>query len=173
MIWLLLFVHVVALAAWLGETIFLAAVAAPALFSGLTAEQAGNAMAVIFPAYYIVGYVCGVLQIATAMALRQRSRPAGAIWAGAATIAGISLAACLYAGLGVLPRADELRPRMHDPAAPAAVREEFDAAHRLAVQLNGVVLVGNLALAGLLAARLGTGIRSGRRLSRYSSDPLR
>jgi hypothetical protein len=173
MTWLLLFVHVVALALWLGETIFLGAVVAPTLFGGLTAEQAGNAMALIFPAYYVVGYVCGALLIATATALRQRSRPGGGVWAAAATIAVISLAACLYAGLVVLPRADALRPRLHDPAAPAAVREEFDAAHRLAVQLNSLVLVGNLAIAGVLAARLGSGIRSGRRLSRYSSDPLR
>jgi hypothetical protein len=77
---------------------------------------------------------------------------------------------CLYAGLDVLPQADVLRLRLHDPAAAATVRDQFDAAHRLAVQLNGVVLVGNLTLAGLLAARLSSGIRPGRRLSRSGSD---
>ena len=172
MTWLLLWLHVLALAAWLGETIFFGAVVAPALFSGLSSEQAGAAVALIFPAYYVVGYVCGVLLVVTALALRQRSRPGGGIWLAAAIVAGISLAVCLYAGLVVLPDADALRLRLHDPTAPAAVHEQFDAAHRLAVQLNGVVLAGTLTLAGLLAARLSAGIRSGRRLSRYGSGSL-
>jgi hypothetical protein len=172
MTWLLLWVHLLALATWLGETIFFGAVVAPALFGGLSSEQAGSAVALIFPAYYVVGYGCGALLVATAIALRQRSRPAGAIWLAAAIVAALSLAVCLYAGLDVLPQADALRLRLHDPAAAATVRDQFDAAHRLAVQLNGAVLVGNLTLAGLLAARLSSGIRPGRRLSRSGSDLL-
>lgn len=172
MTWLLLWVHVLALATWLGETIFFGAVVAPAVFGGLNTEQAGTVVALIFPAYYLVGYVCGALLVATALSLRQRSQPAGGLWAVAAVVAGLSLGVCLFAGLDVLPEADALRLRLHDPAAAASAKGQFDAAHRLAVQLNGVVLVGNLVLAGLLASRLSTGIRPGRRLSRYSSDPL-
>jgi hypothetical protein len=94
------------------------------------------------------------------------------VWLAAAAVAVVILAACLYAGLEVLPRADALRMQLHDPAAPPSVREQFDGLHRLAVRLNGVVLIGNLVLAGLLAARLSRSIQPGRRLSRYGSDPL-
>jgi uncharacterized membrane protein len=170
--WLLLWVHVLALATWLGETVFFGAVVAPALFGGLGAEQAGSAVSLIFPGYYTIGYVCGALLVLTALALWQRSRPAGGLWLAAALVAGLVLGACLFAGLDVLPEADALRSQLHDPAAAASVKTQFDALHRLAVQLNGAVLVGNLVLAGHLAARLSGGVGSGRRLSRYGSDLL-
>jgi uncharacterized membrane protein len=170
--WLVLWVHLVALATWLGETIFFGAVVAPALFGGLEREQAGNVTALIFPGYYLLGYVCGAVLVATALALWQRSRPSGGLWLAAAIVAGLMLGACLFAGLDVLPQADALRPRLHDASAAASVKDQFDALHRLAVQLNFAVLIGNLVLAGLLAARLSAGVAPRRRLSRYSSDPL-
>jgi uncharacterized membrane protein len=170
--WLLLWVHLLALAAWLGETLFFSAVVAPALFGGLDAERAGAAVALIFPGYYAVGYVSGALLVATALALWRRSRPAGGLWLLTGLLAALALGACLFAGLGVLPEADALRQQLHDPAAPASVKERFDAMHRLAVQLNAAVLLVNLVIAGLLAARLGRGLGPGRRLSRYGSDLL-
>jgi len=170
--WLLLWVHLLALATWLGETVFFGVVVAPALFRGLSAQEAGNITALIFPGYYTTGYACGALLVATAVALWRRSRPAGGIWLLAALVAVVILAACLFAGLDVLPEADALRAQLHDPGASPTAREQFDALHRLAVRLNGVVLVGNLVLAGLLAARLARTFQPGRRLSRYGSDPL-
>jgi hypothetical protein len=170
--WLLLWLHLIALGVWLGETVFFGAVVAPALFGGLSTEQAGGVTALIFPGYYVVGYVCGALLVATAVALWQRSRPGGGVWLIAALVAGVILLACLYAGLAVLPEAEALRPLLHDPAAQGAVRERFDSLHGLAVQLNFAVLAGTLAIAGLVAARLSSGIVPRRRLSRYSSDPL-
>src|SRR5262245_15527298 len=174
--WLLIWVHLIALGVWLGETVFFGAVVAPALFGGLSREEAGAVTALIFPGYYAVGYVCGTLLVVSALALWQRSRPAGGVWLIAAVVSGVILAACLYAGLIVLPEADTLRPLLHDSATEGAVRERFDALHRLAVQLNFAVLLGTLLLAGMVAARLSSGMlpRSRRRrpLSRYSSDPL-
>jgi len=172
MSWLLLWVHLLALATWLGETVFFAVVVAPRLFGGLSAEQAGAAVALIFPGYYMVGYVCGALLVATALALWQRSGPGGGLWLVAALVAGVMLVADLFAGLDILPQADALRAQLHDPAAGSQVRERFDELHRISVQLNGVVLVGNLILAGLLAARLSRSLTPRRRLSRYGSDPL-
>jgi uncharacterized membrane protein len=172
MSWLLLWAHLLALAVWLGETVFFGVVVAPALFGGLEREQAGAITALIFPGYYAVGYVCGVVLVVTGLALWHRSRPGGGLWLAAAAVAAVMLAACLFSGLVVLPDADALRARLHDPAAPDSVREQFDALHRLAVRLNGAVLIGGLALAGLIAARLNGGLAPRRRLSRYSSDPL-
>jgi len=170
--WLLLWTHLVALAVWLGETVFFAAVVAPALFGGLSVEQAGAAAALIFPGYYKLGYACGFALVVTGLALWRRSRPAGGLWLLAAVVSGFMLVTCLFAGLFILPEADALRLQLHDPAASSAVRERFDALHSLAVQLNVTVLVGTLVLAGLLAARLSSTIAPGRRLSRYGSDPL-
>jgi len=170
--WLLLWIHLIALAAWLGETLFFSAVVAPALFGGLDVEQAGAAVALIFPGYYALGYASGAVLVGTALALWRRSRAAGGLWLLSGVLAALALGACLFAGLAVLPEADALRQHLHDPAAPASVRERFDALHRLAVQLNAAVLLGNLAIAGVLAARLSRGLGPGRRLSRYGSDLL-
>lgn len=172
MTWLLLWVHLLALAVWLGETVFFGAVVAPALFGHLSSEQAGDVTALIFPGYYMVGYVCGALLVLTALALGRRARSGGGLWLVAAGVAAMILVACLFAGLGVLPEADALRPHLHDAGAPASVRERFDTLHALAVQLNMAVLIGNLILAGLLATKLVGSAGARRRLSSYSSDPL-
>ena len=170
--WLLLWIHLLALSVWLGETVFFGAVIAPALFGGLGRAQAGAVTALIFPGYYVVGYVCGAVLVVTAMALWQRSRPGGGLWLASAGVALLMLAACLYAGFDVLPQAEALRLQLNEASPPPEAREQFDALHRLAVQLNGVVLAGNLVLAGLVAMRLSGGMAPRRRLSRYSSDPL-
>jgi hypothetical protein len=172
MTWLLLWVHVLALAVWLGETVFFGAVVAPALFGHLSSEQAGDVTALIFPGYYMVGYVCGALLVLTSLALSRRARHGGGLWLLAAGIAALMLIGCLFAGLDVLPEADALRSHLHDAGAPASVRERFDALHALAVQLNMAVLIGNLMLAGLLAAKLIGSASPRHRLSRYGSDPL-
>lgn len=170
--WLLLFLHLLALASWVGETLFLSFVVAPTLFSSLPAEQAGAAMGLIFPSYYVLGYACGALLVFTSTMIWRRSRPAGGRWLAAAFVAGLSLLACLYAGLAVQPRAAMLRPQLHDPQLAPSARPEFDRLHRRAVQLNVGVLVGGLILTGLLAIELSGTVRTPRRLSRYSSDPL-
>lgn len=170
--WLLVFLHLFALAAWLGETIFFGAVVAPALFGGLDRVTAGNVTALIFPGYYGVGYVCGAVLVFTGIGLWQRTRPAGATWALAAVIAGLMLGDCLFAGLYVLPEADALRPLLHDAAAAASAQPQFDALHSLSTRLNLAVLAGNLILAGLLAAHVSAGLAPPRRLSRYGERIL-
>jgi hypothetical protein len=171
--WLLLWIHVLALATWLGETIFFGAVAAPALFGGLDRDRAGEAVALIFPGYYAVGYACGALLVVTGVWLWRRSRPAGGVWIAAALIAAAMLAASGYAGIGILPELDSLRPHLHDADAAASITPRFDALHRLAVELNTAVLGGGLVLSALLAVRLRAGIAPARRLSRYGTEPLR
>ena len=63
--WLLVYLHLLALAVWSGETVFFGAVVAPALFGGLDRVEAGNVAALIFPGYYGLAYACGALLLAT------------------------------------------------------------------------------------------------------------
>ncbi len=55
------------------------------------------------------------------------------------------LAATLYAGRVVHPRAQALRPRLHEAVVDPEVRQAFDRLHRRAVRLNGGVLVLGIA----------------------------
>jgi len=170
--WLLIYLHLLGLATWLGEMVFFGAVVAPSLFGGLDRVQAGSVTALIFPGYYTLGYGCGALLLATAIGLWQRTRPAGTVWAVTAVIAGLMLVDCLFAGLDLLPEAEALRPLLHDAASAPSAQLEFDALHRLSMQLNLAVLAGNLILAGLLASRLSGGLAPPRRLSRYGERIL-
>lgn len=168
--WLVLFLYVLALAVWLGEVVFFSFVVAPQVFANLPVEQAGAVVGLIFPPYYLVGYLCGAALLGAALVLRNWSRPAGGLWLASAAVAVLALAACLYAGLVVQPRASELRPQLHQPDAAAAVQAEFDDLHRLAVKLNGGVLLATLVLAGLLAGQLAGGVQVRRKPPRRTSD---
>jgi hypothetical protein len=168
--WLVLFAYVLALAVWLGQVVFFSFVVAPQVFGSLPSEQAGAVVGLVFPTYYAIGHLCGATLCGCALLLRRWSRPGGGPWLVAAVIAGLALLASLYAGLAVQPRASELRPQLHRPDTPAAVQAEFDDLHRLAVELNGGVLLAGLALAGLLAAQLASGVQVRRKPARRTSD---
>lgn len=168
--WLVLFAYVLALAVWLGQVVFLSFVVAPQVFGSLPAEQAGSVMGLLFPIYHLVGHLCGAVLVGCALLLRRWSRPGGGTWLIAAAIAGLALLASLYAGFAVQPRTGALRPELHRPDAPPAVRAEFDDLHRLAVELNGGILLAILVLAGLLAAQLTGGVHVRRKPPRRTSD---
>jgi uncharacterized membrane protein len=170
MIWLVLWLHLLALGIWLGTVVCFSFVVAPALFGALPVAQAGTAVSLIFPGYYTLGYAAGAVLLMTAALLRRWTRPAGGAWLAAAWIAGLALAASLYAGLVVQPDAAALRPQLHHAGAPAAVRAEFDALHDRAVQLNGAVLLAQLLLVGILATQLRGSAVAPRRLSRFGSE---
>ncbi len=146
-------VCLLALIVWLGAALFLSFVVAPAMFHTFPVVEAGRAVGALFPIYYKVGYAAGTAVLVAAVILRSMS-PDRASWAAVAGLAAIMLAATLYAGVVVQPRAQALRPQLHDVASPPAVKEEFDRLHRRAVQLNTVVLIGGLTVAVIVALRL-------------------
>lgn len=144
------FVYVVALAVWLGETVFLSFVVAPTLFRQFPVHTAGGIMSALFPGYYAVGYACGVALLASTAILWRTA----AAWKWASALSALMLVAVLYAGLIVQPRVRELRVQRQAATVSAQVEEEFDRLHRLSVQLNGFVLVGGVLLAGVAATRM-------------------
>ncbi len=143
-------VYLLALIVWLGEVVFFSFVAAPAMFRTFPTPEAGRAVGAIFPIYYRLGYACGAVLLGACLLLwgGATARPWWSINAG---LAAIMLAATLYAGVVIHPRASALRPQIHDATAPPSVKEEFDRLHRLAVRLNGAVLVCGLAVSVITA----------------------
>jgi len=132
--------YLAALIVWVGEIVFLSFVVAPSIFRTFPTADAGRAVGAIFPTYYRVGYVCGVILVATAVILFANAGSRRG-WAVNGVLAAVMLAATLYAGLIIQPRAAELRPQIHDPNAPPSIKDEFDRLHQRAVQLNGGVLL--------------------------------
>ena len=145
--------YLMALIVWLGELVFFSFVVAPKLFGAFPVEEAGRAVGAIFPIYYRVGYGCGVVLLGGSL-LFLRSVDLRTWWGVNAAVVAVMLAATLYAGLRILPRATALRPQIHAADAPQSVKDEFSRLHRLSVQLNGVVLLGGIAVSVITAAAL-------------------
>ena len=147
--------YLMALIVWVGEVVFFSFVVAPAVFRTFPppAAEAGRVIGAIFPTYYRIGYTCGALLLVTTLALLATAEVRTWLGVGAVLVAGM-LAATVYAGVVILPRATELRPQIHAQAAPVGTKDEFDRLHRLAVTLNGAVLVGGVAVSVITATSL-------------------
>jgi hypothetical protein len=153
MLGLVKWLYLMALIVWIGEVIFFSFVAAPSLFRTFPVPEAGRAVGAIFPIYYRVGYACGIVVLLASFVFLGGA--AARLWWGVHTcLAAIMLAATLYAGLVVLPRATVLRPEIHAVAVPPEVKAEFDRLHALAVQLNGLVLLCGIGVTLITAAHL-------------------
>jgi len=143
--------YLMALIVWVGEIVFFSFVVAPGLFRTFPVAEAGRAVGAVFPTYYRIGYACGMLLLVTSV-LVGGGAAAGGWWRVNSGVAAVMLAATLYAGVGIQPRAAALRPQLHAPETPPSVQEEFDRLHRRAVQLNGAVLLGGLLVSVITAA---------------------
>lgn len=152
MLYVLQCLHLLALVVWLGETIFLSFVVAPTLFSSFP-QEAGRVMSALFPWYYRIGYACGLILLVSSFTL-WRSGAGGAWGAIVVGIATLMLAAVVYAGVIIQPRARELRLEVHGPNPSATAKADFDRLHRRSVQLNSLVLFGGLALTAMTAVKL-------------------
>ncbi len=148
------FLYGTALAVWVGSVVFFSFVVAPALFRTFPTAEAGRAVGAIFPNYYLIGGVCGVVALVSALVLWLRG--GGALWVSSAALVAPMLAATLYAGAVVEPRAASLRQAIHASESERAesLRAEFGRWHRRAVQLNGAVLVLGAAALGVAAAAM-------------------
>lgn len=155
MMWLAKFVLTLAVAVWLGETVFLSLVAAPVLFSSMgSPQEAGSVMTLLFPPYYGVAALCALLVAGLSWWLWRRTPEQNRTWLLSGGLAVAGLVCVLWAWLVVLPRAHELRDATRLEPPPVGAKAEFDRLHRLSVQLNGAVLVLTLATAGVLAVRI-------------------
>jgi uncharacterized membrane protein len=140
-----------ALVVWLGAVVFFSFVVAPSVFGVLPPETAGQVVGTIFPRYYCLGAGAGTVALLAALVLRARAsatRP----WSATSVMLASMLLATLYAGRVVQPRAQALRPRLHDSVVEPGIRAEFDRLHRQAVRLNGAVLLLGLATVCVAAA---------------------
>jgi uncharacterized membrane protein len=146
-------VYLFALAVWIGEVVFFSFVVAPRVFATLEPARAGDVVGAIFPPYYALGLGAAGLAVLAGTALRARARHRRA-WSVAVAALALGLVATAWAGLGVHPRAQRLRGAAvaagRAPAEDAAFRD----AHRLAVVLNGVALLGGVVGLGVSAVAL-------------------
>lgn len=121
---------------------------APVVFKTLEREKAGEVVGIIFPRYYMIGYVCGVL-ILLVLLLNESVGLKWCAW-------GIMMLGTASAGLGVNPRAKVLKEKLkHAPEAEKpALEARFKTLHSLSVKLNAAVLFAGLWLLWLTSVTL-------------------
>tara|TARA_B110000438_G_scaffold94419_1_gene93846 strand:- start:833 stop:1288 length:456 start_codon:yes stop_codon:yes gene_type:complete len=141
------FIYLLSLVCWIGSIIFFSFFVAPVVFKTLERDKAGEVVGIIFPRYYMIGYVSGVLVL---MALLLNG-PAGLKWCAW----GIMMVGTAYAGLVVNPKAKTLKEQLKDSseAEKSTLEVRFKNLHSLSVKLNGAVLFSGLWLLWLSAAK--------------------
>ncbi len=152
-----LFIYLLSLGCWLGGMMFFAFFVAPALFGNLQIADAGKVVSTIFPRYYVLSYVAGVITVIIAAYFAIARTPRGS-WTLAALTLAVALALMVYAGAVVRPQVDAIRAVAEETNPDPARKAEFDRLHRLSVQLNGAAmaldLLALLATASALASRV-------------------
>lgn len=139
-----LFVYLLTLVCWLGGMVFFTVLVAPVVFKVLPMAEAGKLVGMLFPRYYLLGYICGAIGFILAVYLCAARMPR-MWWAMAALALLIALGLTIYAGAVVRPRVDALRTVTEEANPDPARHAEFDRLHRLSVMLNGGVMLLNLA----------------------------
>jgi hypothetical protein len=142
------FIYLLSMACWIGSIIFFSFFVAPVVFKTLDREKAGEVVSIIFPRYYMIGYVSGVLVL---MALLLNG-PAGLKWCAW----GIMMVGTACAGLVVNPKAKTLKEQLKNSseAEKPALEVCFNTLHSLSVKLNAAVLFAGLWLLWLSAAKI-------------------
>jgi hypothetical protein len=146
-----LFLYLLSLVCWLGGMVFFSALVAPVVFKVLPIAEAGKLQAVLFPRYYLLGYICGMIGLIGAIYLCATRTPR-VWWAMGAVALLIALGLTVYAGAVVRPRVDAIRTVSEEANPDPARRAEFDRLHHLSVLFNGAVML--LDVGALLATAI-------------------
>ena len=120
---------------------------APVVFKTLEREKAGELVGIIFPRYYMIGYVCGLLVLVALLLTGPET--AGLKWCAW----GIMMLGTVCAGLAVNPKARILKEKLKDApeTEKPGLEARFKTLHSLSVKLNATVLFAGLWLLWLTA----------------------
>ena len=137
------FFYIFGLVCWIGSIIFFSFFAAPEIFKLLDREKAGEVVGVIFPRYYLLGYVCAALTLPSLLSSTDN------LLGVKQTLLFVMTVGWLYACLFVSPKARDLKAKIkfvssmeeHEP-----LEAQFKKMHSLVVKLNGAVLLAGLGL---------------------------
>jgi hypothetical protein len=141
------FIYLLSLVCWVGSIFFFSFFVAPVVFKNMDREKAGELVGIIFPQYYMIGYVCGVL-ILVALLLAG-SETVGLKWCAW----GVMMLGTGSAGLAVNPRAKLLKEKLKEASESekSDLETRFKTLHSLSVKLNATVLFAGIWLLWLSA----------------------
>lgn len=153
MLYALKFLHLLAMAVWVGMLIFFTFFTAPVIFKALQKEAAFDLLHSLLRNYWMVGYISGIVALLSlvAIAFIEKGFPFARI-----SLLSFMTALTLYSGLITAARAGELKEEIgstSDPARKQEIRKEFRTIHKKSYSINIVVLASGIFVIGLTARR--------------------
>lgn len=147
-------IFLLSLAVWIGGIAFFSFIGAPSLFKSLPPEFAGKAVAAIFPKYYPMGYISGIVAFVCLLV--------SGVKTGSWSVLKLSLIAFMVFltvtnSLVTHPKARALKEEIQTAQSQTELvhlKEVFDRIHRWSVINNGIVLLLGLIVIVLTARRL-------------------
>lgn len=154
MVTLAVTIYLLSLVVWVGGIVFFSFIAAPSFFKALPPEYSGKAVAAIFPKYYPMGYLAGVLAFASLVVSAAKT--------GSWPLLKMALVVAMTAltisnSLVTYPKARSLKEEISISESRTDIqhlKREFDRIHRWSVINNGIVLLLGLILIFLTARNL-------------------
>jgi hypothetical protein len=142
------FLQFFSLGTWVGSILFFSAVVAPAAFTLLSSEQAGNLVNLTLGRLHLAGMVCGVIYLIVTAAA---ARTPAALLRPAPLLVLAMIVLTFLSQFWVTGNMEALRAQADGSvqALPdgSAIRASFDRLHRISVRLEvGVLLAGIAAL---------------------------
>lgn len=139
------FVLLLSIVLWVGALVFFTFFVTPSIFQVLPRDLAGELVGAIFPKYWAIGYVAGVLSIASLLAISfvEKAFPAARI-----LLLAFMTAATFYSGMVIAPEAKAVHREMRaasDPAKTKEFKEDFARLHLHSYVLNMAVIVSGVA----------------------------
>ncbi len=148
------FCHLAALVVWLGMIVFFSFFAAPSIFKVLPREDAGEVVGDIFPKYWMISYITGIVSVVTLVIISVAAKE----FAFARFILLVAMTILsFYSGLVVGKDARRIKGRMketEDPLEKEKLRRTFKKVHARSSVLNMAVLVLGVLVIYLTALKL-------------------
>ncbi|HEY4707679.1 MAG TPA: DUF4149 domain-containing protein [Thermodesulfobacteriota bacterium] len=140
------FILLLSIVVWVGMLVFFTFFVTPAIFQALPRETAGELVARIFPWYWSVGYVAGILSLASLLAISfvEKGFPAARI-----ILLALMTAFTFYSGMVIWPEAKAVKAAMAevratDQARHEELRGEFRKIHMESYALNIAVMAAGV-----------------------------
>jgi len=142
------YIHLLALVIWIGSIVFFSFIGAPSIFQTVDKKTAGDVVGAIFPKYYLLGYICSLVSLATLGYLGYKAGFGQPVKTGLAILA-IMGTITFYSGLAIGPKVHSVKYQIRgetDEAKLAPLRKQFGKLHGVSMILNLTVLLLGLAL---------------------------
>lgn len=151
---LLRFVHLMSIVIWVGMLVFFTFFVAPSVFMALSRELAGDLVVVLFPKYWMIGYIAGMgaLTSLVAISFMEKSFPAGRI-----LLLTFMTVVTFYSGVVVAGKASAIRAEIKEEAdheRKEALKTEFKKIHLKSSALNIMEIASGVFLVFLTARNM-------------------